>query len=610
MIDEGIDQLCELVTVCNPWHGHYHEENGFISRHGVPIAFIPADPVAQQHTVVDGFGSIGCDAHLVNFGMPELTTPQQMLDLGQEMWNKAILFGREKFYSIKSTWGLGALGWPYKAADGSVWFMRVAMGPGNTAFVYADPLTFDCDPPTTLIATLNTPAVPTNVEYGLQTETVTGASFVNFAPNNGAKAAYHVIGSRSEIYFILEIDVAGGDGGVHPTVTGTANISNSNFLTDNSYVIGPMALPLYAYADVTRIYESGPAPLDTRYYLIDGVAGVSAVETSSRVIDSGFGANHMNWVEHTGGIQYAPATVIDVSNDSAFQQYQNANDRDHCMDKTQVAAIAYDATGNRKVMKVRVRWRYGVEISPGSPPPAAVSFAPIVNMAVKMDYLGVPYGFPINQAYSSMWVTDLQGASNYPTPTATLQWTVQINQWAELTCQAIVNDVVVGEKKRRQDDTWESLIDGGAVSAAYIFGGVSIRSDPPTVITSVIHGSAARVDGATLTSQIPHTMTAGKSLFDAELTDPYYSNFNSVHISHPAGNTVFVSWFTGYNWAHNGNQSYPEWNLLRPLLWMHPEGNGSFGYANLYDLRNGTGLLWLAVDPTNITVDPKIKRYF
>lgn len=220
MIDDGLDPLCELVTVCNPWHGSYDTNDGFRNRSGNLMPLVSASSTAANQAAVQGSGY-----HRVDFDMPEIPTPKVMSDEGMEIWNKTLLYGEDKYVSIMSTLRLGKDCWPYKAPDGTVWHMRAAQGSTTQVKVYCTQLTTTPTVPnTTLIATFTVPA-PDSFEgyiYGTPDPTL----HVNFDPHGGSRATAHYYFYRSGTTFdyftpvyALEITLSGGDAYNPPTAT-------------------------------------------------------------------------------------------------------------------------------------------------------------------------------------------------------------------------------------------------------------------------------------------------------------------------------------------------------------------------------------------------------
>ena len=220
MIDDGIDPLCELVTVCNPYHGSYDAIGGYISRYDVPIGRLSTDSAAATHA-----SGMPRGYHRVDFGMPEITLPQEMIDLGLDMWNKTLLFGRDKFYSVANTSArFQEGGWPYKAPDGSVWRMRGLIAAGY-AKVYGEPLTaagLSGAAPSVELASIAVTIVSPSIPC-----TSTGITEVNFSPKGGDKAALHIFGvgngtngsGNHLALVVVEASLSGGDETTPPSVT-------------------------------------------------------------------------------------------------------------------------------------------------------------------------------------------------------------------------------------------------------------------------------------------------------------------------------------------------------------------------------------------------------
>lgn len=196
MIDDAPESLAELLTFGNVWHGSCDATAGFRTRAGVAMPYV-TKRVSMPSSVFYGSTinwrtSAGVsDAHLIDFGRPSLTTPDEDAAAGKHWWNKTILFGDVKSYSVLANGdGFGPSGWPYKASDGRTWFLDARYIDDRTLGVYAKPLVLKSTladtfiVPTVLVASISLPTDSSG--YPLA-----GDVFANFDPTSGEHAAIH-----------------------------------------------------------------------------------------------------------------------------------------------------------------------------------------------------------------------------------------------------------------------------------------------------------------------------------------------------------------------------------------------------------------------------------
>lgn len=211
MIDEGAPQLGTLRAVGNFWHGYYSTTAGWRSRAGAVMPGFTPNALATGRLDINQ-----PDAHLLDFGMPAVETPEHEAALGMERWNKAVLHGSEKYYSILSAKNFGAGGWPYRAPDGTTFFLQadtVAASGIYTLRIKAGRLTTAFTAPATIVATITLPASG-------------GVDTVNFSPD-GSRAAIHsydseYLGSTQHntvVRWIFDATVSGGSAEALPSVT-------------------------------------------------------------------------------------------------------------------------------------------------------------------------------------------------------------------------------------------------------------------------------------------------------------------------------------------------------------------------------------------------------
>lgn len=226
MIDHGPVALAELIAFGNWWHGHYDTVNGFVSRAGVAQAFLNGSSEAAIQRE-----KIGYDAHLVDFSMPEIETPEDESAQGMLRWNKAILYGRDKYYSILGGFRFGVGGWPYRAPDGSVWHLQARMGTSGVLNIHGDLLKSHVNIVATVRQSITVPT-DTNAQglFPWLDESVSNP-IVNFNPKGGAQAAVHRYGIHSALMWLVEVAVAGGSKTVAPTITCTLSYTGATQFT-------------------------------------------------------------------------------------------------------------------------------------------------------------------------------------------------------------------------------------------------------------------------------------------------------------------------------------------------------------------------------------------
>jgi hypothetical protein len=200
----------ELEDVGNFSHGSYSLDTGYTSRAGYAMPYLSSWAAATTHGDSDGF------AHLVDLGMPAVTRPATGEADGYYVWEKAILFGETKRYSIMSGFSLGIGAWIYKAPGGNVWQLLASRPSAATLIIEA--------------RKLNNSTVPTSLATVLSINISAydwgQTFFVNFDPKGSGRAAIHVhsaVGSYGGpwIEYVFETTVTGGDDPTLPTVTAT-----------------------------------------------------------------------------------------------------------------------------------------------------------------------------------------------------------------------------------------------------------------------------------------------------------------------------------------------------------------------------------------------------
>lgn len=200
----------ELEDVGNFSHGHYSLDTGYESRGGYAMSYLSTWTAATTHDPKDGY------AHLVDLGMPPVTRPATEDPLGYYKWEKAVLFGEQKRYSIMSGFNFGIGGWLYKAPLGNVWHMLATRPDASTLKIEARKLNNSLTP-TSLVQVLT---------IDISAYDVGDTFFVNFDPKGSGRAAIHVhsgtgLFNSPWIQYVFETTITGGDDPSLPTVTAT-----------------------------------------------------------------------------------------------------------------------------------------------------------------------------------------------------------------------------------------------------------------------------------------------------------------------------------------------------------------------------------------------------
>lgn len=336
MIDDAPEALAEVVAYGNWWHGHHDTVDGFVSRSGVHQATLNASAAALTQK-----NRLGYDAHLVDFDQPETTTPDEELALGMLRWNKAILFGTEKYYSILSAWNFGVGGWPYRAPDGSVWHLQARIDSPSTVGVYGNVLRIDVTAPSVLLATFTVPTTGSADLGWAQSWDEGGVSgiTVNFNPKTGAQAAAHRYGWYKLPVWILEFAISGGSFTSVPTIAGTvtfdAATSVSTTVQDDQWV------------DESHIeFVRGADIEDYRLDLSAFVADISNIVAGHDPLPDPNGSDYL-----TGDLAYRYYASSTVSTSSSYGQ-THADGSTSGSVLRQVVGVAYGRGGDRRVMAI------------------------------------------------------------------------------------------------------------------------------------------------------------------------------------------------------------------------------------------------------------------
>ena len=261
-MNTDVVELGAVEAIGNWLHGSWKTGVGFRNRAGA--AFDASVLGVNETTYVTVQGN---DAHLVDFDMPVVTTPAAEIALGLERWNKAILYGLEKYYSIRSARAFGRGGWPYKAPDGSVWRM-LATASANLVTISATRLRDDFAGTMTVIGTF---AVP---------DPQGRAIWVNFSPKGGNKAAVHAdIGYAGLNYvkYVLEVELTGGNAGALPAVTGSVTIDETNRWSGTEGYEDITPVPVY----VDTAYSESATTTDGNYWYMTRTFQVASYANES-----------------------------------------------------------------------------------------------------------------------------------------------------------------------------------------------------------------------------------------------------------------------------------------------------------------------------------------
>lgn len=267
MTDAGIDALMAIETWGNWWHGSYHQTLGWRSRAGVAL---PAEVTAHA-AAIDARNLLDTEAQLVDMGMPAVATPAGEAAAGLLRWEKALLFGREKAYNIKSGGqNFGRAGWPYRAPDGTVWHLKIAWTTSGQIEIYGRVLTPAFANPMTLVAT---PAWS-----GLPGWSASRTLAVTFAPTGGAAAAVHWrTAADNALNSILELAVSGGSATTPPTISASLTYPNvASLTTTGSYPSGAITATSYisgttVWTGGASVYSAPPAGYDPAHYATETI---------------------------------------------------------------------------------------------------------------------------------------------------------------------------------------------------------------------------------------------------------------------------------------------------------------------------------------------------
>lgn len=299
------------LVVGNFLHGRKDKSAGFVSRLGVtmdPALFVPYSSTPEYLYRIN-------DAHLIDFDMPPQTTPDVERDIGLVRWNKAILFGRVKSYSIAGGYTFGSEGWPYKAPDGSVWQMtaQIQTSPSWHITVIAKPLHYD------VLDLAGTPELFSFYPPWSPPDNW----FINFNPKLGNKAAIHFLYSPNayseRVDQIVELTVSGGSVSAVPT--------------------DPWVMPA-----ITHVVLYDQAAIRTNLATPDNTLATGGGASTSIINEGATGEFHM-----FGTISY-PVYIVNFQKVTApitASNYKTTTVYD------EIFRVAYDQSGARRVLSAR-----------------------------------------------------------------------------------------------------------------------------------------------------------------------------------------------------------------------------------------------------------------
>lgn len=228
VFDDPFPGVAEVVAFGNPWHGY--EQGGDLYT---PAGALITLPEGQSY-----FRAADGGNHLIDLGMPPVTTTPAETALGITWSNKAVLAGSgiggalSIYNPVRGSSAPGlnfrSMSFPYRCADGTVYLLWVSPDKMIRAELMSFPAASGSIPANTTGGTIRL-----DLSAVLRTQRVVGSQtyalyrWLNFAPN-GTKAAIHgayVSGTQQVVYQITEVAVAGGDAATLPTVTLTQSRS-------------------------------------------------------------------------------------------------------------------------------------------------------------------------------------------------------------------------------------------------------------------------------------------------------------------------------------------------------------------------------------------------
>jgi len=259
MSGELFDELDDALVFGNPWHGYKEAGTGTLKTDS-------GDAISGP--VYDGLPSDGWN-RITDFGTPTISTSTADAALGMTWINRCVWVGSKKrVCSVRSPgvtgeFEVGALAWPYRASDGTVWWLEAGVVTINDdelkIFARKMPM------PEFTEFSVNATEVASLAIVGGSFKNAWG--WVNFAPD-GSLAAIHCAPSHEwgDQYDVLawECEVVDGSSSTPPTVSlfvspadfaGTNDVTN--YVLEGGRVLTELT-SLYSYTPDNPYNFTGP----------------------------------------------------------------------------------------------------------------------------------------------------------------------------------------------------------------------------------------------------------------------------------------------------------------------------------------------------------------
>lgn len=214
MSGEFFFEADEVLAFGNPWHGYREKTGGALKTDSGQ---------AITGTVTDDLPDDGWN-RFTDFSAPAFTTPVADAALGMTWLNKAVWVGYDKLVAAVHSPGsglfsVGAVNWPYKASDGTVWWLCSGV---NAAVSTTQLKIYARQMPMFKAVALGVDATEVASISILEGQWGAMTPWVNFSPD-GSKAAIH--GGADDGFGGLqgvsawECTVTGGSASTPPTVS-------------------------------------------------------------------------------------------------------------------------------------------------------------------------------------------------------------------------------------------------------------------------------------------------------------------------------------------------------------------------------------------------------
>lgn len=233
----------EVVRFGNPWHGYRSAIGGALKTDAGQVI---TGPVTSE-LPVDGWN------RFTDFGAPAVSTSSADSGVGMTWLNKAVWVGYYKLIAAVHSPGpdtpkIGQLGWPYKAPDGSVWWLFAEVSSAGNLVIYANQAPMNSGAGATSAA-----SVAVN-----KAQWDASVSWVNFAPD-GSKATIHSATEDSlhglSVIGAWECAVTGGSATTPPTVTLAASGEDFSEQHSQTVVYRDGGYPTFTSQDVSTLYN-------------------------------------------------------------------------------------------------------------------------------------------------------------------------------------------------------------------------------------------------------------------------------------------------------------------------------------------------------------------